>query len=258
MNLARVVGVTWRSAWREALANRAGFWTQIIIMMVNDLVWIVFWFLFFDRVGVVQGWDLDAVIVLFAILTTSAGIVLGLLNNARMVGRLAATGALDAALALPVPPLTYLLFRRVEPVNVGDLVFGIVLFGVFGDPTPKRVAIFVFGVFCAVLILTGFLVLVGSISFWAGRNDAGDLGFHAIALFAQYPVDIFGGATRVFLYSVVPAGFVSSAPARLVDDFDLAWALGTVAVAVAVASAGWSAFTIGLRHYTSGATWTRA
>ena len=258
MSLTRVVTVTWRSAWREALANRAGFWTQIAIMMVNDLVWMVFWFLFFDRVGSVQGWDLDRLIVLFAILTTSGGIVLGLLNNARITGRLAATGALDSALALPIPPLLYLLFRRVEPVNVGDLVFGILLFTLFGDPSPQRTLVFGFGVVCAVLILTGFLILVGSVSFWAGRNDAGDLGFHAIVLFANYPVDIFGGATRVFLYAVVPAGFVTSAPARLVDDFDTTWAIATLAVAVGVAGAGWLAFTLGLRHYTSGSSWTRA
>lgn len=257
-NTARVVAVTFRSAWREALANPAGFWAQIAIMVINDLVWIVFWILFFDRIGSIRGWDLDRLIVLFAILTTAGGIVLGLLNNARHTGQLAASGALDAALALPVSPLTHLLVRRVEAVNVGDLVFGIVLFAVFGDPTPRRVLLFAFGVFCAVLILAGFLVLVGSASFWAGRNDAGDLGFHAIVLFSNYPIDIFGGVTKIFLYAVVPAGFVTSAPARLVDDFDPVWAAGTLAVAVGVATAGWLAFTIGLRRYTSGAAWTRA
>ncbi len=254
----RVLAATSTSAWREALANRAGFWSQIAIMIVNDVVWVVFWFLFFDRVGAVRGWDLDRLVVLFAVLTTSAGIVLGLLNNARRTGQLAATGALDAALALPVSPLAYLLVRRVEPVNVGDLFFGLGLFVALGDPTPTRVAVFAYGVACAVLILTGFLVLVGSLSFWAGRSDAGDLGFHALLLFSNYPVDIFGGATRVFLYAVIPAGFVSSAPARLVDDFDVRLALGTGAVAVAVAAAGATAFTVGLRRYTSGATWTRA
>ncbi|MEM9565593.1 MAG: ABC-2 family transporter protein [Actinomycetota bacterium] len=254
----RVLAATSRSAWREALANRAGFWSQIAIMIVNDVVWVVFWFLFFDRVGSVRGWDLDRLIILFAILTTSAGIVLGLLNNARRTGQLAATGALDAALALPVSPLTYLLVRRVEPVNVGDLFFGIGLFLAFGDPTPARTVVFAYGVGCAVLILTGFLVLVGSLSFWAGRSDAGDLGFHALLLFSNYPVDIFGGATRVFLYAVVPAGFVSSAPARLVDDFDVRWAIGTGAVALVTAAAGATAFSVGLRRYTSGATWTRA
>ncbi|MEL6985476.1 MAG: ABC-2 family transporter protein, partial [Actinomycetota bacterium] len=238
--------------------NRAGFWSQIVIMVINDLVWILFWVLFFDRIGSIRGWDIDRLIVLFAILTTAGGIVLGLLNNARQTGQLAATGALDATLALPVAPLAHLLFRRVEPVNVGDLFFGITLFAVFGNPTPTRTAIFVFGVCCAVLILAGFLILVGSASFWAGRNDGGDLGFHAILLFSNYPVDIFGGVTRIFLYAVVPAGFVTSAPARLVDDFDPRWAAATVAVAIIVAVAGWSAFTLGLRRYTSGAAWVRA
>lgn len=258
MRTLRVITTTTVSAWREALANRAGFWTQIAIMVVNDLVWVLFWFLFFDRVESVRGWDLDRLIVLFAILTTSAGFVLGVLNNARRTGQLAATGQLDAALALPVAPLTHLLFRRVEATNVGDLLFGVVLFAALGNPTPERTLIFVFGVVCAVLIITGFLVLVGSLSFWAGRNDAGELGFHALILFANYPVDIFGGATRVFLYAVVPSGFVTSAPARLVDEFDPTWAAATLAVAVGVAGAGWLAFTLGLRRYTSGAAWTRA
>ena len=62
-------------------------------------------------------------------------------------------------------------------------------------------------------MLAGFLILVGSASFWVGRNDGGDLGFHAILLFSNYPVDIFGGVTRIFLYAVVPAGFVTSTPA---------------------------------------------
>lgn len=257
-SLPRVALATWTAAWREAVTNRAGFWSQIAIMVVNDLVWITFWLLFFDRVGSIQGWDLDRLIVLFAVLTTSAGIVLGLLANARRAGQLAAAGELDAVLALPVPPLAHLLFRRVEPVNVGDLFFGIVLFAVFGNPTPERTLIFVFGVICAVAIITGFLILVGSASFWAGRNDVGDLGFNAIILFANYPIDIFGGTTRVFLYAVVPAGFVSSAPARLVEEFDPVWAAATLAAAVTVLVAGWAAFTLGLRRYTSGSAWTRA
>lgn len=254
----RTIRATSAAAWREALANRSGFLTQMAIMIVNDVVWVVFWVLFFDRVGSVHGWDLDRMIVLFAVLTTAAGIVLGLLNNARRIGQLAGTGELDAALALPVPPLAHLLFRRIETVNVGDLFFGVALFAIFGDPSWQRAGVFVFGVICAVLILTGFFVAVGSLSFWFGRNDAGDLGFHAIVLFSNYPVDVFGGATRLFLYAVIPAGFVSSTPARLVDDFDLVWALGLAAVAASVAVGGWFVFRRGLRQYSSGSAWTLA
>lgn len=258
MRSLRIALATWRSAWAEAVANRAGFWSQITIMVVNDLAWIVFWVLFFDRIGTLRGWDLDRLFLLFSVLTTSGGTVLGLLNNARRVGPQAAAGELDAVLALPVPPLAHLLFRRVEPVNLGDLVFGLVLFVGFGHPTPQRVAVFVFGVVCSVMVLTGFLILIGSTSFWVGRGDVADLGFQGIVLFANYPIDVFGGTTRLLLYTVVPAGFVSSVPAGLIDSFDPAWAVAAGLAAALTAMAGWASFTIGLRRYTSGSTWTRA
>lgn len=255
MTAVRGVAATWVSAWREAVANRRGLWTHVAVMIANDVVWVVFWFLFFDRVGEIRGWDVDRLMVLFAILTTSAGAVLGLTNNVRRIGQLAGSGELDATLALPVPPLAHVLARRVDTVHVGDVIFGIVLFTVLGAPTPQRVAVYVFGVVCASLIMGGFLVLLGSVSFWVGRNEAGELGFHAILLFANYPVDIFSGAARVFLYAVVPAGFVTSVPTRLVDDFHLGWAAAVLGVAIAVATAGWAAFTLGLRRHASGAVW---
>lgn len=249
---------TWVCAWREAWANQRSFWTQITIMVLNDVVWIVFWIVFFDRVGEVRGWDVDDLVVLLAVLTTSAGAVLGLLNNSRRIGQLAADGGLDAALALPTPTLPHLLVRSVEPTNVGDLVFGLALFAFAGDPTPGRTLVFLVGVAFSTLLLTGFLVIMGSLSFFIGRNEAGDLGFQAALLFSSYPVDIFAGSMRLFLYAVVPAGFISAAPSRLVDDFDPAWAAGVVGVSMAFALAGWMVFRTGLRRYTSGAVWTTA
>ncbi len=247
---------TWGAAWKEARANRKAFWSQIAIMVANDLVWVIFWVLFFNRVGDVRGWGLDQLMVLFAVLTTAAGVVLGLLNNVRRLGELISTGGLDPVLALPTSPLAHLLSRRIETVNVGDLVFGVVLFAVLGHPTPTRTAVFVYGVICAVLILTGFLVLMGSTSFLVSRNEASDLGFHAVVLFSSYPVDFFSGTTRLLLYAVVPAGFVTTVPTRLVDDFSLGWAAALLGVALSVAALGWAAFTVGLRRYTSGAVWT--
>jgi len=254
----RALWLTWRAAWLEARSNRRSFWFQVMVMIVNDIVWVIFWALLFHRVGDIRGWGFDQIVLLFSVLTTAGGIVLGLLNNVRRIGELASTGGLDAVLALPSSPLLTLLTRRVETVNVGDLFFGIGLFLVLGDPTPTRFAIFVFGVFCATLVLSGFLILMGSASFLVSRNEASELGFHAILLFANYPVDIFTGYTRFFLYGVVPAGFVSTVPAQLIGDFSPAWAAALVAVAIGVSALGWAAFTLGLRRYTSGAVWTAA
>jgi ABC-2 type transport system permease protein len=112
-------------------------------------------------------------------------------------------------------------------------------------------------VVAAVALITGFLVLTGSLAFFVGRSETGELGFHALVLLGSYPVDVFAGAAKVVLYGVVPAAFVSSVPARLVDSFDPAQAAWLAATSTAFALAGWLTFTLGLRRYTSASLWTR-
>jgi len=249
---------TMRLAWLEAWTNRRGFWTQVTVMLVNDVVWVGFWVIFFRQVGEIRGWDTDQVLVLLAVLTTGAGISLGFLHNVRRLGTMIGNGELDSALALPVPTLAHLLVRRVDPIHIGDMAFGIVLFFGFCNPTPQRVGVFLAGTVTAAAICTGFLVIMGALSFFVGRSEAGDLGFHALLLTSSYPVDIFAGATKVLLYTAVPAGFMTAAPTRLVDEFDPVLAGATVAVALLVVAIGVVVFNRGLRRYTSGAVWTSA
>ena len=258
MTTRRAVTITMGNAFRETLANRAGFVTQVLTMVVNDLAWVVFWVLFFHRVGELRGWDTSGVLLLQAALTTSGGIVLGFLANARSIGRLIAGGELDAALALPVRPLLHLLVRRVSTINLGDVAFGLVLFAVAGNPTPTRTAVFAVCVVVSTVVLTGFLVACGSLAFFAGRDDVGDLGFHSILLFGAYPIDIVGGSARLLLHTVIPAAFVAAVPAKLVDNFDAGIAAWFVIAAVAFATLAVTVFQFGLRRYTSGAVWTQA
>lgn len=254
----RALALTWRAAWLEAWANKRGFWSQVILMALNNAVFVLFWVVFFLEVRTLQGWDIDRVLLLLAVLTTVAGIVLGLLHNVRRIGYLAADGGLDAALTLPVPTLAHLALRRVEPVSVGDLLFGLALFIGFGQPTPMRILLFVFGVATGTAVLVGFFVLVGSLGFFIGRSDTGDVGLQSMLLFAHYPIDIYSGVTRMFLYVVMPAGFISAVPAKLIDDFDARWAGLAILASVSFLTLGRLVFWRGLRRYTSGAVWTDA
>ena len=246
-----------RGAYAELWANPRALGLQVVIMVVNDLAWIGFWWVFFQRVGSVRGWDFDAVLLLWASLATVAGLVLGLLGNARRIAWLVLDGGLDAVLSLPVHPLPYLLLRRIDATFVGDVVFGVALFAVTGDPTPERVLRFVVAVACGTLLLAGFLVLVESAVFFNGSGRVGELGFDAVVLLASYPVDVFSGVARLALYTLVPAAFVAAVPARFVDRADLGTGLSLLAAGVAFATLGWAAFTFGLRRYTSGSAWVR-
>jgi ABC-2 type transport system permease protein len=250
---------TLRTAFLEAWANQRSFWFQVAIMVANDLAWVAFWVLFFNRVGSLRGWDAERVLLLFSILTTVTGISLGLLANARRLGELVAAGALDEALTLPVPPLLHLLARRVDTVLLGDLAFGPLLFLVAGRPTPERALVFVFGSLCGAAVLVGFLVVLGSLTLFAGgRGEQSDLGFQAILIFASYPIDVFGGLVKVFLFTAVPAAFVTGLPTALVEDFRWPLALAALAAALLFLLAAAATFGLGLRRYSSGALWTRA
>jgi ABC-2 type transport system permease protein len=142
---------------------------------------------------------------------------------------------------------------------VGDLFFGPVLFVLSGNITLERTLIYVLGSFCGACVLTGFLVSMGALTmFVGGRGEQADLGFQAILILASYPLDIFGGFTKVLLFTVIPAAFVSGLPTRLIDDFNAVAAMTVIASALFFGGLGVISFNAGLRRYTSGAMWTKA
>lgn len=254
----RAVLTTMRTALADGWANRRSFAFQVLLMVVNDVTWVLFWALFFNRVGTVRGWNPDDVYVLFSVLLVAAGIAIGLLANSRRIGQLAADGELDETLVLPIEPLPHILTKRIDAANVGDLMFGPVLFVFAGHPTPERVAVFVLGSLAGTVALVGFLVFCGALTlFVGGRGEQGDLGFNAILIFASYPLDLFGGATKVLLFTAVPAAFVTGLPAQLVRDFDAQRAALLILVAAGFALLGWVTFSLGLRRYSSGSLWSR-
>lgn len=250
---------TMRNAFREAWTKRGSFWMQVTFMIVNDLTFVVFWYLFFNEVGEVRGWDADKALLLLAILATMAGIVMGLFSNTRRLGELIADGRVDAALALPVDPLRHLIARTVDPALMGDLLFGPALFTALGDLSPQRVAVFVLVSICGAAVFGAFLIVLGSLTFFTGgRGEQAELGFQAILILSSYPIDMFGGAVRLALYTIVPAAFVTGIPTELVTEFDGRSALLLVTVAGSALLAADIVFKAGLRRYRSGALWTQA
>jgi ABC-2 type transport system permease protein len=248
-----------RQALAEAWGNRRSFWVQVTAMILNDLVWVVFWVLFFHRVGEVRGWHTDQVLLLFSILASVTGISMGLLANARRLGQLVAEGQLDAVLTLPVDPLAYLLVRRVDTALLGDLVFGPVLFVTAAHPTPSRAALFVLAALTGSVVFVSFVVALGSLTLViGGRGEQADLGFQALLILASYPLDVFGGVTKLLMFTVIPAAFITGVPVHLIDGFSLGTLGALVGAAVVAAAIARASFRAGLRRYRSGSLWTRA
>ena len=254
-----MLAATLRSAFAEAWAKRSSFWFQVAVMVANDLFFVAFWFLFFNEVESVRGWEVDDTLLLLAILATVTGVVMGVFPNSRRLGEMISDGRIDAALALPTDPLGHLLVRSVDAALLGDLLFGPLLFLALGDLSLDRAGLYVLGSLTGSIVFLSFLVLLGSATFFVGgRGEHAELGFQAILMLSSYPPDIFGGAVRLLLFTAVPAAFVSGLPTRLVEEFSAGLAMLMIAVAAAFGAAAYAAFSTGLKRYRSGSVWTQA
>lgn len=59
------------------------------------------------------------------------------------------------------------------------------------------------------------------------------------------------------MFTVVPAAFISTVPARLLIDFAWDDAITLLLAGICFVAIGWTTFQLGLRRYSSGSAWTR-
>ncbi|MEW6307501.1 MAG: ABC-2 family transporter protein [Bacillota bacterium] len=236
-----------------AMEYKAAFLTQLVSMMVNDGMWVVFWVLYFHRFPVVRGWERGDVIVLWAIVAAGFGLGHGLFGNALNLSRVIYEGGLDAYLTQPRDPLLHVLVSRTSPSAWGDFLFGVGVFLGFCHPDPARLALFVLGTLVVAAMHISLAVIAHSLAFFIG--DAGTLAdqvYFAFLHFSTYPSAIFSGLIKVILFSVLPAGFISHMPVGLLREFSWGYTAILVGVSLALSLGAVGLFRLGLRRYASG------
>lgn len=232
---------------------RTSFVTQVLAMFLNNGIWIAFWALFFTQFPVVAGWGRLDVISLWAVLAFAYGLVYVLFFNVAKLARLIAEGGLDVYLLQPKDVLLHVLISDMSAPAIGDVLFGLVTYLVFVPITPLGVAGFLLGSVIAFLIFLGFGLLVGSLAFYLGnaQNIAGHVNI-SLLHFSTYPTGIFDGAARIILFTLIPAGFVSLAPVRLIRTFDPVYAVAGLGFGLALLLLAVFVFRRGLRRYETG------
>jgi ABC-2 type transport system permease protein len=235
------------------LEYRATFISQIFGMLANDIMWIVFWVLYFQRFPVIPGWGVEDVMMLWAVTGAGFGFAVGLFGNSNQLARIIAGGELDYYLALPKNVLLHVLVSRMDLAALGDILFGWGLFIVFLHPTPERIVLFGLMAVCSAAVMVGFLVAVGSLAFWLGNAEGLTMQlFNGIITMSTYPSPLFQGAVKVIMFTVVPAWFIAHQPVLVLRHFDLGGLALEVGSAALILAAGVAIFYRGLRRYESG------
>ena len=241
---------SWRLAWQSELSRRASFFAQLVLMVLNDLVWIVFWLLVFSHRESIRGWERDEVLVLYAIIATAYGLGLGLFYGPRRLGDRIRRRDLDPYLVQPRPVVLRVLFEKIHPPMLGDLAFGPLLFALAGPASIGAWLRFALVAVLAGSIVVAFVVAWESIAFWVeAGGEVATVAFTAMTVLSTYPAAIYAGMVKLVVFTVIPAAFIGSIPAELV--LEPSWTLlGALAGAACVAWAvALTTFHAGLRRY---------
>ncbi len=250
----RFLGVLVRLNLASAMEYRASFISQIVGMVINNSIMLLFWFFFFDRFGEVRGYDFQQVILLFGMVAFGFGIAMVLSGNIyQNLAYLIAQGRLDYYLVFPRHLLLHVIFSRMNISAIGDLTFGLVACLIVVPWRPATLLAILTAGLLAAAILTAYGVIAGSLSFfWGSAENASAQMFGSLITFALYPDTLFSGFSRTLLLSLLPAVLIGAIPAQLVRTLDVRLLLALLAAA----AAGWllavALFSLGLRRYESG------
>jgi ABC-2 type transport system permease protein len=239
--------------FQSALEYRVSFFSQVFAMLLNDIIWIVFWIAYFDRFPLVAGWGRDEIVMMWAVVAAGFGLGTALCGNVLKLAGMIVRGELDFYLSLPKPVLPHALVSRMDLTAPGDILFGLLVFGLLIRPTIEQWLLFGLFTITGALIFTSFGIISQSLAFWLGNAEGLAAQYtNALIGFATYPTVIFRGAIKVALFSLLPAGFIAYVPVQLLREFSLPLLLGLLLFAIGGMLVAWLVFRAGLRRYESG------
>ena len=232
---------------------RGAFVTQVVFMALNNATFFVFWWALMARVPVLHGWRLADIQVLFGIVATAFGIAVLGAGGVRHLGQLIDEGELDTLLTQPKPALLYALGLRSQPSGGGDLLSGMAFIALSGQVAWHDLPLLVLVIASSTIVFVATGVIFFSLAFWLGKVETLSRQlWDMLITFSLYPEPLFGGAVRLVLFTLLPAGFVAYVPARLMKAPTVADALLLAAMTAVYALIAVVVFERGLRRYSSG------
>lgn len=238
---------------QSAMEYRGAFLSQISFMFLNNLMLLFFWWILFSKVDSLNGWGLEQVLLLYAAASGAYACQSLLFGGSFTLSSAIVEGRLDFYLALPRPVLLHVLISRSSAASWGDLVFSLTIFLLAASPSLGMVLGFLVLILAGSVVSTSFAVLAHSLSFWLGHSARlADQLTEALLSFSLYPEGIFSAATRIVLYTVIPAGFVSFLPVKILSEFSWSHLALLAAFALGLATLARFVFYRGLKRYESG------
>ncbi len=227
--------------------------TQLIGMIIEDVLLLFFWYMFFEIQPEVYGWKFTDLAFLYALVTVGFGLANAFFGNCTRIASIVYTGELDYYLSMPTPTLLHLLISRSSISAWGDILFGVLIFILIVPITVTNMVVFIGGAMISAMTFVSFAVITGSVSFFVPRGELISRQFMSIFFgLSMYPTDIFPVWVKVMTFTILPAAFLGAAQVKAVSMQSFPLYLIIVFIPAILLILSIKLFYYGLKRYESG------
>lgn len=244
---------------KSVLEYQANFVIMLAAAIMTHVPGLVFLWVIFQQVPLIQGWRLEEALFLYAMILFTEGITSFSIEGTWRLSQLVHMGDLDRYLLRPVSPLLQIVGAAVGVHGIGPTLIGVALLWRSLSAAPiawglERVALVALLLVSAVVIRAAIIIVSNAAVFWVpGLGVTVAVAVGDIGDFAKYPLSIYALGVQVLITWLLPFAFISFYPAALIFGRPEGQLIGWLTPLVAVVCAGLALliFQAGLRRYES-------
>lgn len=235
------------------MSVRGAFLLESSLMIANNLVFVLMWWIFFRQFNEVAGWTLRDIIALNAIGMGAYGLMQICFGNVKQISRIILSGDLDPFMTQPKNLLIHLISSRSMVKGWGHLMTTVILLILGNLTTPHVLALVLLSMISGCLVFTALAIIAHSMVFWFGGVESLARKYcDSLFLFALYPTNIYSGLLQLVMFTLIPAGIIGYLPVELLRNFSWIDLVILLSSSIAFFALAFLVFHLGLKRYESG------
>jgi len=207
-----------RMSIRASISLRSAFLLESALMVANNLIFLLMWWIFFKQFNQISGWTMTDMIALNAIGMGSYGLMQVCFGGVKQISHVILKGDLDSFMTQPKNLLLYLMGSKSFSKGWGHLMTAVIL--VILGKLFSSVPLILTGIVCGCLVFTSVGIIAHSLVFWVGSIETVSKRYcDSLFLFALYPTNIYSGVLQLVMFTLIPAGIIGYMPVELLRNF---------------------------------------
>lgn len=246
-------GALLRTSIRASISVRGAFILESVFMTINNLVFVLMWWIFFRQFKEIGGWTMTDMIALNAIGMGAYGLMQICFGNVKQLSRIILSGDLDPFMTQPKNLLIHLISSKSLSKGWGQLMTTVILLIVGNLMTVSVLPLVILSIVSGCLVFTSIAIIAHSLVFWLGSIESVSRRYcDSLFLFALYPSNIYSGMLQLVMFTLIPAGIIGYIPVELLRNFS--WSNLAILISSSAAFFGLAfvVFHRGLKRYESG------